>query len=83
MHSKSQKANWLGSALAVAILFGSSASASANPISRVAGVSKTAVLKTFDGAKSVVRKSGAVAKDVGTTAWSATGSVANRVRSLF
>src|SRR5579863_6792723 len=60
-----------------------SASAVPNPISKVGSVSKAVFEKAFEGTKSVAKGSAHVVKNAGSTAWTATDSLASRVRSAF
>jgi hypothetical protein len=83
MSSKSRKAGWVGAALVLTLCFTASLSAIPNPISKAGSVSKTVAQKVFDGTKAVVRESGVVIKDAGTTAWHASDSLASHIRSAF
>ncbi len=79
MFPHSQKSIWAG----LVLLLGMSGNALANPLSRVSSASKTVVSKVYDGAKGLVTESGKVVKDVGSSAWNVTDSVANHIRSAF
>jgi len=83
MSFKSQKSIWLWLALMVMMSISFSASAIPSPIAKVGSASKTVVGKTYDGAKTVAKTSARVVKDAGSTAWHASDSLVNHVRSAF
>ena len=83
MSVQSRKSRWLWLVLALTGCFSLNANAMPNPVAKVGLASKTVMQKTYDGAKSVVKGSAHVVKDVGTTAWTATDSLVNHVRRAF
>jgi len=83
MFSKSPRSTklWLG--LVLAMCFSVSASAMPNPIAKVGSASKTVVVKTYDGAKSVAKVPVRVTKDVAVGAWNVSDGLVTHVRSMF
>ena len=79
----SQKPIWLWLGVMLMMSVSISASAIPNPIAKVGSASKTVIQKTHDGAKAVAQTSGRVVRGVGSTAWHATDSLVNHVRSAF
>jgi hypothetical protein len=83
MPFKSQRSIWLWPALTVMMSISFGASAMPNPIAKVGSASKTVLQKSYDGAKTLAKTSRRVVKDAGGTAWHASDSLVNHIRSAF
>jgi hypothetical protein len=80
---KSSKLAGIWLALTLMMCFSVSASASPNPIAKAGSASKTVLVKTYDGAKSVAKIPVRFTKDAANGVWNVSDRLVTHVKSAF